>query len=120
MTGAARSVFVFGVYLLGQGLVLMLRPQTLLEPFGLPVPADAWVRVVGWCLVVLGAYYLQAARAGRVEFFKLSALIRLSQLGFFAVLVATQSTQPVMLAFSAVEAASGVWTLISLRSSSPG
>ncbi len=63
------------------------------------------------------AYYPQPARAGRVEFFKLSALIRLS---LFAVLVAAQSTPPVLLAFSAVDAASGVWTLISLRSSSPG
>lgn len=63
------------------------------------------------------AYYLQPARAGRVEFFKLSALIQLS---LFAVLVAAQSTPPVLLAFSAVDAASGVWTLISLRSSSPG
>jgi hypothetical protein len=73
------------------------------------------VRVVGWCLAVLGAYYLQAARAGRVEFFRLSSAIRLGQLGFFAVLVATALAPPVLLAFSAVEAASGVWTAVALR-----
>ncbi len=81
-----------------------------------PSFATAIVTAAAQC----SAYYLQPARAGRVEFFKLSALIRLSQLGFFAVLVAAQSTPPVLLAFSAVDAASGVWTLISLRSSSPG
>ncbi|MCA2978114.1 MAG: hypothetical protein INH41_25420 [Myxococcaceae bacterium] len=119
-TGAARSVLVFGVYMLGQGAVLMLQPAWLLAPFGLPVPGDAWVRVVGWTLAVLGLYYVQAARAGRADFFRLSAFVRLAQFGFFGALVATGLGQPVLLAFSAVEAASGVWTLLALRAARAG
>lgn len=117
MTGSARSVFIFGLYMLGEGALMMLKPDWLLTPFGLPVPTDAWIRVVGWCLAVLGTYYVHAARTERTDFFRISSFVRLAQFGFFGVLVATGLGQPVLLAFSAVEAASGVWTLVALRGS---
>lgn len=40
MTGSARSVFVFDIYMLGEGALMMLKPDWLLTPFG--------------CLAVLG------------------------------------------------------------------
>ncbi len=106
---------VFGIYMMGQGAVLLLAPQLLLAPVGVAVPTDAWVRVVGWCLLVLGTYYLQAARTNRGEFFKLSVIVRFAQFGFFGVLVATGLAPAIMLAFSGVEAASGGLTALALR-----
>lgn len=115
MSAAALSVFVFGLYMLGQGAVLMLGPGLLLGLIGVPVPTDAWVRVVGWCLVVLGIYYTLSARKNFHPFFVWSALVRLAQFGFFLALYAAGYIKPVLLGFSAVELASGVWTLAALR-----
>lgn len=114
----ARSVFAFGAYMLAQGAVLGLAPSLLLSPFG--VAADSpWIRVVGWCLAVLGLYYVQASREGRVSFFALSAKVRLAQLAFFAAMVGSGLLPAVVLLFALVEAASGVWTLLELRGAPP-
>ncbi len=118
MTSAARSVFIFGLYMLGQGTLLMFVPVAFLTALTLPAPTDAWVRVVGWALCVLGAYYVQAARENRTSFFKLSARIRLLQFLFFIALVVASLMPPLALAVSAVELASGVWTLLTLRAES--
>lgn len=115
MSPAATSVFLFGLYMIGQGGVLMLAPGLLLGLIGVPIPTDAWVRVLGWCLVVLGIYYVQSARHGFRRFFIWSALVRLAQFGFFLALFGSGYIRPVLLGFSAVELLSGVWTLIALR-----
>jgi hypothetical protein len=111
MSRAAVSVFVFGLYMLGQGAVLMLAPQLLLGAIGVPVPSDAWVRVVGWCLIVLGAYYVLLARLEQRTFFSVSAIVRLLQFGFFLALWTARLIKPVLVGFSALELASGAWTL---------
>lgn len=113
--GAALSVFVFGLYMMGQGATLIIAPNFLLGLFKVPLTTEVWVRIVGWTLVVLGIYYVQSARHGFRPFFGWSAVIRVLQFGFFCVLVAAGIAPPVLLAFSAVELASGIWTLVALR-----
>lgn len=115
MSRAAKTVFAFGLYMFGQGAFLILAPNVLLGLFGLAPTTEVWVRVVGWALCVLGVYYVQAARHELRPFFQWSAVVRLLQLGFFLALVAARQAAPVLLAFSAVEFASGVWTLLALR-----
>jgi hypothetical protein len=110
----SRSVFVFGVYMIVQGAILVVAPVLLLGLFGLDAESP-WTRVVGWCLAVLGTYYVQAAREGRASFFRLSAGVRVAQFVFFGALVAARLFPPVLLLFSAVEAASGLATLLELR-----
>jgi hypothetical protein len=70
MTGAAKSVLGFGVYLLGLGLGLLLAPDALLALFGQPPATDPWLRVVGLVVIVLALYYLSAARSGIEAFFR--------------------------------------------------
>jgi len=115
MSAAARSVLVFGLYMLGQGAVLVVAPNVLLGLVGVPPAQDAWVRVVGFALGVLGTYYVQAARHELTAFFRWTVPVRHVQFGFFCALVATGLASPMLLAFSAVELASGVWTALALR-----
>jgi hypothetical protein len=115
MSRAAWSVLIFGLYMIGEGALLMLVPRLLLSAVGAPIPADAWVRVVGWCLIVLGVYYVLLARLEQRIFFSVSAVVRLLQFGFFVALWAASLIKPVMLGFSAVELASGIWTLAVLN-----
>ena len=56
MSKAARSVFVFGIYLIVLGLGLLLFPNSLLGIISIPSTTEPWIRVVAMLLLIL-AYY---------------------------------------------------------------
>src|SRR5438105_4823650 len=60
MSNAAKSILVFGIYIICAGLTLVFAPNILLGPVGMPLPADVWVRMFG----VLPARALYWPRAG--------------------------------------------------------
>jgi hypothetical protein len=116
MTPAARSLHVFGLYLIGAGLVLMLVPVLLLGPLGLPAPADVWARVAGMLAALLGVYYLVGARAELLSFMRASIWVRMSVilvLGFFVVADLAPAR---LLAFGVIDLAAAAWTWLALRS----
>jgi hypothetical protein len=113
--GAARSVLVFGVYMLVQGAVLVTVPNVLLEPLGLGHSDEVWPRAAGVALLVLGLYYVLAARTGLVPFFRFTVLGRALQLVVFTGLVVAGVASWRMLPTSVFEAASAVWTFVELR-----
>jgi len=113
--GAARSVLVFGVYMLVQGAVLVTVPNVLLEPLGLGHSDEVWPRAAGVALLVLGLYYALAARTGLVPFFRFTVLGRALQLVVFTGLVVAGVASWRMLPTSVFEAASAVWTFVELR-----
>jgi hypothetical protein len=45
MSKAAKSIFIFGLYLGLAGIALVLIPNLLLRVFGVPAAQDVWVRV---------------------------------------------------------------------------
>ncbi len=114
MSHAAWSVLAFGVYMLGEGLLLLLAPNLLLGLFGLPAATEIWVRVVGISLLVLAYYYLRAARAGNQAFFRLTSEGRALQLVLFVGLVGLGGAPPILIALSFVEFLAGVWTFLAL------
>src|SRR5947207_13846867 len=81
MTGASRSLFVFGIYLVALGALLLLSPNLLLRTLGVPVTNAIWIRVNGMFVICLAYYYIQAARYG------VSAFIRWTVWGRAAVIV---------------------------------
>jgi len=87
MSKAARSLFVFGIYLVALGLFLLIAPNTLITLFGLPETHDVWIRVVGMLLLFLAFYDIQAARHGITSFFRWSVVARAAVIVFFAVFV---------------------------------
>jgi hypothetical protein len=113
--GAARSVLVFGVYLLGQGAVLVAAPNLLLEPLGLGHSVEFWPRAAGIALLVLGLYYVLAARTGLVPFFRFTVLGRSLQLVIFVACVVAGVASWRVLPTAVFEAASGAWTFFELR-----
>lgn len=118
MSHAARSVIAFGLYMIAQGATLMLAPSLLLAPFAIPTEGSLWVRVVGWALIALGTYYVLAARKEWTPMFRATVVVRLAQLAFFVALCAALDAPWALVAFSAVEAAAGVWTALALRADS--
>jgi hypothetical protein len=115
MSRAAKSILVFGIYMAGEGAGLLLAPAVMTRLFGLPPPLDVWVRAAGVALMVLGFYYVQAARFELRPFFGWTVPTRIFQFLAISGLVVAGLGAPPLIAASAVELAAGVWTFIALR-----
>ena len=115
MTPAARSMQIFGLYMLFEGLILVTVPQLLLSLLALPQTSDVWVRVAGIALMVLAYYYLMTARTNLQAFFPLTVPTRIFQFVMFLVFVTLGLVKWTVLMPAAVEMASGVWTAWTLR-----
>ncbi len=116
MSKAARSVFVFGIYLVALGLFLLIAPNTLITLFGLPETHDVWIRVVGMLVFLLSYYAIQAARNEVTEFIRWSVVARAAVILFFAGFVLTNLVKPILLLFGGVDLVAAVWTHLALRS----
>lgn len=116
MSKAARSVFVFGIYLVALGLFLLIAPNTLITLFGLPETHDVWIRVVGMLVFLLSYYAIQAARNEVTEFIRWSVVARAAVIVFFAGFVLADLVKPILLLFGGVDLAAAVWTHLALRS----
>lgn len=110
MSAAARSLNVFGLYLLGLGLVLLVAPNLLLQAFGLPPTTEVWIRVIGMLVAFLGLYHRTAAAAEFVPMFRLSVLVRLSVPFFFLLFVAAGWAAWPLVLFGLADAAGAAWT----------
>jgi hypothetical protein len=117
MSPAARSVNIFGIYLILLGLVLLLAPNPMLTLFGLPPTEEVWIRVVGMLVAYLGIYYRVAAASELRVFFFGSVMLRLSVPVFFLVFILAGWSDWPLLGFGVVDAAGAVWTWTALRRS---
>lgn len=116
MTPAARSLQVFGLYLVGAGCLLMTVPGQLLAPIGLAVPTDVWVRVAGMLAAFIGIYYLVGARAELLSFMCASVWVRMSVFFVLGAFVAAGLAPLPLLVFGAIDLAAAAWTWLALRS----
>lgn len=110
MTPSAKTVFVFGIYLLVEGVFLMFAPTSILKQIGLPDPDSPWVIVTGFAVSVLGYYYVRNARENLTSFFRFTVQVRVAQFLFFLGLWWSGSGNLVLVGFSIIELAAGLWT----------
>lgn len=110
MTNPAKSLFVFGVYLLAVGSGLMVAPNQLLAVFGTPSTTEIWIRVMGMLLLYLGIYNIAAAKGNWSGFIALSVPLRMSVILFFAGFVWLFGGPKTLLLFGAIDLAFAIWT----------
>jgi hypothetical protein len=115
MSGAARSLKHFGVYLGLLGAVLIVAPKLLLGPFGLPLTSEVWLRVVGMLLFFNALYYRAAALGEQRAFFRVTVLTRATEPFFFGVFVAAAWVRWPLLLFGLIDLAGAAWTYLALR-----
>jgi hypothetical protein len=115
MSKGARSVFVFGIYLAGLGIVLLVAPNFLLELFFLPSTTEVWVRVVGMLVLFLGFYYTQAARKELTDFIRWTMYPRATVILFFTTFVLLGFAKPPLILFGVADLLGVVWTGLALR-----
>ena len=115
MSQAARSLFVFGIYLCALGLTLLVVPNLLLQFFGVPATSEVWIRVNGMFVLCLSFYYVQAARTELTSFIRWTIWARLAVIVYFVAFVLLLSAPRALLLFGLVDLVSAVWTLFALR-----
>jgi hypothetical protein len=113
-------VFVFSIYLFVLGSILVVVPNLLLAPFGFPHTSEVWVRVVGVLVVILGYYYLTAARAELTPFLRATVVGRSAVLVTLIAFVVLGFAPPILILLGVIDAAAAAWTGWALRADRRG
>lgn len=115
MTRSAKTVWVFGIYLIIEGVFLMLAPGWVLEAIGIPDPDSVWRIVLGFVVAILGYYYVRNAKKNLTPFFQFTVQVRFIQLVFFLWLYFFDRGSLALVGFSIIEMLAGVWTWRELK-----
>ena len=110
MSKPAISVFVFGLYILVNALVLLVTPNLMLATLRLEPTREPWLRLLGLVTLALSIYYLQAAREEVTAFFRLTIWGRCLILVGTIVLATAGLIPPVIVVFGVIDGAGAVWT----------
>jgi len=119
MSPAARSMFVFSLYMFFVGATLFVAPNLLLRLFGFPLTQEIWIRVVGLLAFLLGFYYLQAARAELRAFFVWTIPTRVCVFVAFLAFVLLHMAAPALALFGLIDFCAALWTAWALRADAP-
>jgi hypothetical protein len=117
MSRAAKSILAFGVYLTVLGAGLAIAPDALLAIFRQPPAHEPWLRLLGIVSLVLGGYYIGAARGELTAFFRMSVFGRAAGCAGFAACVGAGWAPSFVLLFAALDGAGALWTFRALRRS---
>jgi hypothetical protein len=115
MSRAAKSLFVFGIYLCGLGFVLLLVPNLLLQFFGVAPTNEVWIRLNGMFVLCLSFYYIRSARAELTNFIRWTIPARVAVIFYFAAFVLLASAPKALLLFGLIDLLSAVWTWLALK-----
>jgi hypothetical protein len=78
---------VWGGYLSGLSLILMLAPNTLLGIAGLPPVTDVWIRVLGMVTVFLAYFSFMSSSTGDIGYMRWATTARFTAVLFLATFV---------------------------------
>lgn len=115
MSKAARSVLVFGIYLIVIGLGFLIMPNPILGLFGMPATSEVWIRIMAVLLLILAYYYMQAARLEMKDFFRFTVHARAIVLPVFVAFVLLKLAEPTLIGFGVVDLLGAIWTGLALR-----
>ena len=115
MSRAAKSLFVFGIYVVAAGGGLLLMPGLVLTTLGFPQAADGWVRVVGALAIIVGAYHIVGARNDFLPYIRASIWGRFAFAVLLGGLVVASFMPRSLLLFAVIDLAGAIWTAVALR-----
>ncbi len=113
---AARSLFIFGIYVFVVGVAFIAAPQPLMALLQLPPATVGWARVVGLLALVIGSYDIVAGKSENIAHIRASIPVRIGFATGTALLVICGEMPPLILLLGATDIAGAIWTAIALRS----
>jgi len=114
MNVATLSIFIWGIYVLLIGLLLVFIPSKTLALCGQENPKDHWVRVSGIIIISLGYFYLNAAQNEVYSFYQASIYARFAGLIGILGLTIFKMAKPRIIFFGIIDALGAIWTLLAL------
>lgn len=118
MTGAAKSLLVFGIYVGVLGLLLLIFPNVLLRTFGAPPTNEIWIRLNGMFVICFSYYYIQAARHGVTPFIRWTVWGRAVVIIYAVAFVLLAGAPKPLLLFGVIDLTCATWTFLALRKDS--
>ena len=118
MSPGARTVAIFGVYVIAVGATVALLPGVVLATLDMPPTDEPWIHLVGWLAIVIGVYYLAGARAEAIPFLRASVPVRCASAVVFVVIAAVWG-YPTAALFALPDLAGALWTWTALRRPAP-
>ena len=115
MNAAAKSVFTFGLYLVVIGLGLLVAPNVTLGPLGFAPSTEVWPRIVGMLTLCLATYYVAAARAGLIVFFRWTVAVRIGVFVVCGALVLLKIAPAPVALLGSFDLIAALWTAFALR-----
>jgi hypothetical protein len=115
MSKSAKSVFIYGIYLALNGLMLLVIPNTLLNSLGIEPTTEVWIRLSGILLMAIAVYYVLGAKYELVVIMKATAFIRFTIIFFFTAFVLLQLVSPSIIIIAVIDFFGGLWTFLMLR-----
>ena len=115
MSAAARSIHVFGIYLVVIGGILMGSPNTLLSILGIASTTEPWIRILGMLVMVIGLLDVACARMEQTGFFRATVYTRTFALLTFVVFAAVGIAPAILILFGVIDAVGALWTYSALR-----
>jgi hypothetical protein len=115
MSSPAKSVFAHGIYLVLSGITLITVPNLLFGLLGITATGEVWIRVVGVLTLILGFYFIQAARQEVTEFIRWTVVARITFMSFCVIFVLLGFIGPVLLLFGLLDLLGAIWTGLALR-----
>ncbi len=115
MSAVARSLVVFGWYLLGFGIVLVLIPNVAFSLLGLPTTDEVWIRVAGVLVLVIGYFNVRVGPLDFLPYARLTVHARVAVLVFFVAFVLAGLAKPIVILVGAIDFAGALWTAAALR-----
>jgi hypothetical protein len=115
MSRVNRSIFIFGIYSLIMGVVLLFIPELILPLFGLPVSGEPWLNLLGFVLICSSYYYLRSAIDGNYEFAKYTTHTRFAAPVVVAYLLLAGKADWHFVSFGIIDGLGGLWTWFELK-----
>ncbi|MEP6901316.1 MAG: hypothetical protein ABJA66_06170 [Actinomycetota bacterium] len=115
MSRAAKSLFVFGIYLCGLGFSLLFVPNLILQFFGVPPTNEVWIRINGMFMLCLSFYYVLSARNELTNFIRWTVWGRIAVIFYFTSFVLLVSAPKALLLFGLIDLLSAIWTWLALK-----
>ena len=82
---------------------------------GLPTTNEVWIRVIGVLVLILGYYFIRAARKGLTDFFWWTVHVRSSLIFCLAAFVLFGFAKPSLILRGVVDLPGALWTGLALR-----
>jgi len=117
MTAAGRSVYLFGIYLMVVGAIILATPDMFLSLIRQPATQEPWLRILAVVTLALGQYYMVCGKLNAEAFIRASVRVRAFVFIAFGVMVALRWAPPVLLGFGLVDALGAAWTFMAARKS---